>query len=289
MAQSLNDGSPWVAEREHLRQHGYAILRALLTRDEVLQLRETIVRHLRRGGVPVSFGRIEPLAAVELGQVHWLFSDRRIVTAVARVLDTPTPVFTFHCDVHRNAFSDWHKDTGESVMPGGYFGAPIFDLPDCNVVKLAIYCEDHDVDDAGFHVQPGSHRSQSLEHDRPIGLGTVVGDIVIFDVRITHMGEPQPRYFQPIEGIARRLPRAAAAIRSTQLRARGRTDRVSAFFSFGTEGDLTDRFAQSNLARACRQSRAPLSASASLAGLLADAGIAVARIPLTDAGGPSLR
>ena len=55
------------------------------------------------------------------------------------------------------------------------------------IVNVAVYLEDHEHNDWGLVVQPGSHRSASARGS-PTSLRTRKGDAVIFDLRITHRG-----------------------------------------------------------------------------------------------------
>jgi hypothetical protein len=250
---------------ESLVTAGYAVVPNVLRVDEVLELRDIIQLHLKgnKGGVASSFGKVEPLGVLAIPGLRKLIADRRIMDRVRDLLSTPDPEFLLHCDAHYGDRSTWHKDTGEGIVPNGYFGHPVYDYEECLVVKLAIYCEDHIDDDHGLHVKPGSHHSSDLETGSEVAVNTRVGDLVAFDVRITHMGDRENFRHRAMNGVRLRLPPALRGpvggfFSATDAALSRETERTSLFFSFaakGVQSELTKRFARSNWERACRQVR----------------------------------
>jgi hypothetical protein len=251
--------------RQSLLTSGYAHIPDVFTAGEIASLRATIQQHLsdHNRGIPSSFGRVEPLGVLEIPELRALIADRRVIDLVSELLSTPEPEFLLHCDAHRNDRSGWHKDTGEAVVSDGYFGRPVFHLDECLVVKLAIYCEDHVDDDGGLHVKPGSHHDPAVAGGEERAINTRIGDVVAFDVRITHMGAREVFRHRAMTALKLRLPskfqrQAGRVFTATEEVLFSRTERTSLFFSFGAkdvEPDLTQRFARTNWERACFQAR----------------------------------
>ena len=65
------------------------------------------------------------------------------------------------------------------------------------IVKVLTYLEDHSNDDSGLKLVPKSHVVPQIKTDNWIQLKPQLGDVVIFDQRITHRGMvnqvPDPR------------------------------------------------------------------------------------------------
>ena len=63
------------------------------------------------------------------------------------------------------------------------------------ILKVLIYLEDHSRDNDVLKLVPKSHLKQDINPDGYIQLKPKLGDVVIFDQRITHRGmERQVRY-----------------------------------------------------------------------------------------------
>lgn len=190
---------------QQLETNGFAIAKNILAKNEILNLREIVKNHFKTKGVPFANGLTQPNAAIEVPQLEWLFYHPKILSVMRQLLGEEI-IFTSHCDVHSKTMSGWHKDDGMQVMPGGYFGQPMYDNPNCRVYKVALYLQDHVNNLGGLTVRKNSHRLASINDGQETYLKTRVGDIIIFDVRLTHTGQ---RDFVP-------LPQFKKAIRLLQ-------------------------------------------------------------------------
>ena len=73
-------------------------------------------------------------------EIRWLVSHPNVQQAVHLALATDDVVFTLEADIHQNLLAaNWHKDTGEQVMPLGYFDCDPIGRDDCRVIKFAFY------------------------------------------------------------------------------------------------------------------------------------------------------
>lgn len=244
----------WTANRRELVEDGFTIGRNVLEPEEVLRLRAQIDGRLRRGGDAFALGSTMANAALTVPEMGWLFAHPAIADFVSGIVEPGPPVFTYHCDIHMNPKGIWHKDSGEGTVAGGYFGREIFDEPGNPVVKLVVYCQEHVTNDGGLRVRRGSHRTPHHEGE-VVPLRTNVGDVVAFDVRASHRGDASTRVDQAFKRLSRRLPSSLArpvgrAVRRVELTLERRPDRLAAFFSYGSPGELTDRFAVANMRRA---------------------------------------
>ena len=158
-----------------------------------------------------------------------------------------------------NMLSGWHKDSGEAF--GGYFRGDYFVAEDCRVYKIGIYLQDSDRRSA-LRVRPGSHRSPSLLYGDELDIATRVGDVVVFDVRLSHTGQLPDPVEKAIKAInvlvtrndrTREDTRIASALKRAYWRVVGRKDRLSLFFTYGYPNSHTYDFSFFNIVRQSKQ------------------------------------
>jgi hypothetical protein len=174
-------------------------------------------------------------------------------------------MFTNHCDIHSGILSGWHKDDGMTAMEGGYFGSPAYHEDDCQVYKVAIYLQDHVVNTAGLSVRKGSHRFADLNEGPETYLKTRAGDVVVFDVRLTHSGQqdciPIPIVMNQIktgQGFVNNIFGRQFSYSKLNNSLKFVYDRVagtklSLFFTFGLPNDFTIKFSTNNMKRQVQQ------------------------------------
>jgi hypothetical protein len=246
--------------RLSVTEAGFAVVRDVLRPDEVEHLREAIRRGLALSGSRLGLGRTQPNASVALPELTGIFAHPRIVAVVKSLLGDDNVVFTGHCDAHMNMLSGWHKDSGEAF--GGYFRSNCFVAPDCRVYKIGIYLQDSDLRSA-LRVRPGSHRRASLEFGEALRIDTRVGDIVVFDVRLSHAGQLPDTFEKAIKAVnmlftrndrTREDARFASTLKSAYWKLLGRKDRLSVFFTYGYPNEHTNDFSYFNIMRQARQS-----------------------------------
>ncbi|WP_179474485.1 phytanoyl-CoA dioxygenase family protein [Mycolicibacterium vinylchloridicum] len=248
------------AMRQALDEDGIFVVRNVLSAEEVGQLRGILRQHLTGSGVRLSLGRTQPNAAAKVPALSFIFAHPQIVQVITQVLGESNVVFTGHCDIHMNMLSGWHKDSGETV-PGGYFTGPYMTSPDCRVYKVAIYLQDTGPRD-GFTARLGSHRYTDLTTGEKLTARSHIGDIVVFDVRITHTGQLPDPVEKGLKGLSRVLnkgqrdkqdPQWVSRLKAAYWKAIGRRDRLSVFFTYGAPNSFTYDFAEANMTRQARQ------------------------------------
>ena len=249
--------------RQALDDDGIFVVRNALSQAEIGELRDILLRHLPRRGLRFSLGKTQPNAAEKVPDLAFIFAHPRILTVVKQVLGETNVVFTGHCDIHMNMLSGWHKDSGETV-PGGYFTGPYMTSADCRVFKVAIYLQDTGRRDS-FTARLGSHRETDLSIGKEISVQSRTGDIVVFDVRITHTGQLPDPFEKGLKGLSLALNRGqrhredpawVSRVKALYWKLIGRRDRLSVFFTFGAANTFTYDFARANMSRQARQGAA---------------------------------
>ncbi|UIX35487.1 phytanoyl-CoA dioxygenase family protein [Streptomyces sp. GQFP] len=217
---------------------GWAIAKNCLDADEIHNARTLIAAHFQAGkGLLLDGAKVQPAAAHLVPGLAWLYAHPQIVEVARAALGTRDITFTGHSDAHQGFTLGWHKDSGSEALGDplcGYFGgssAALFQgVPE--VVKLGIYLQESTSSNC-LRVDPGSHLRPHLQPVRPTEVLMEAGDIVVFDVRITHAGAMVPYPDSP----------ELHALR----------ERISAFVTFGRSSERTRYFSQANMVRQRRQ------------------------------------
>lgn len=248
------------AMRQALNDDGIFVVRNVLSHDEIGKLRSIVREHLTRSGLRFNLGRTQQNVAKEVPELAFVFSHPRIVHIIKQVLGESNVVFTGLGDVHMNMLSGWHKDSGETV-PGGYFTGPYMTSPDCRVYKVAVYLQDTGKRD-GFTARLGSHRHTDLSTGEEINARSRVGDIVVFDVRITHTGQLPDPVEKGLKGLSRVVNKGqrdkqdaswVSRLKAGYWKVIGRRDRLSVFFIYGAPNSFTYDYVEANMRRQDRQ------------------------------------
>lgn len=180
--------------RSELLSQGYTLSKANINPEKILELRDLADTHSKLGGIRKHHGVRQPHAFRKAPFITKIFEEKSLIDCIDTCLDSKDWYITNHADLHSNALSGWHKDDGMSYGDGGYFNRGAYDLVDPKVFKVAIYFQNHSDFNDGLTVVPGSHRSEKI-YDKTspsTHLDTEVGDIVIFDPRLSHTGQLTP-------------------------------------------------------------------------------------------------
>lgn len=241
--------------RSQLTRDGFVVFRQILGHDEIVSLRAEVDRTLDAQGIDRGGGKVLPNAAAEAPGLSWIFCHPAIISAVKKATGLDDLVFTMEADFHRNYLnSNWHKDSGEQVMEGGYFGCNAIESTDCRVYKVAIYLQDITTNRASLHVRPGSQKTSRLDVGAEHSVTVRAGDIVLFDVRTTHRGVAANGIDWFILGLAKMLFPHDAAPKATRmrrrlLRAARREDRLAVYFAYGIPNAMSEQYTRRNMKR----------------------------------------
>lgn len=245
--------------RDALETDGAVVVKGVFSPAEMAQARQVVLGHLTGKGSRLMLGKTQPNAAVAVQGLDFILSHPKIVDIYKKIYGPDNVVFTCHCDIHMNMISGWHKDSGEHV--GGYFRGDYFKADDCKVYKVALYLQDVDGND-GLTVRLGSHRSASLTAGDEAKLATKSGDVVIFDVRLNHIGRVPDPVERMLKNASRVLnggnrnkedPFFITALARVYGKLAGRKERLSVFFTYGPKNNYTYDFSFTNMVRQKKQ------------------------------------
>lgn len=241
--------------KELIERDGFVIFRNLFTPDEMSRINSSIHKFFQRKGVTYRYGLTQPNIAVEEPEFSWVISHPKVIEAYRSVFAQDDFVFTSHADIHHNMGFGWHKDDAK----GAYFSEPYF-TPDCRVYKMGIYMNDHSTDGNGMSVRVGSHLKDNLTEGEAVALATKPGDVVIFDVRITHAGKEYDFFERGLLKMGRMLgdstgkSKIGRKVRDIYCGFKAGKPKRSFFFTFGAPNNFTNDFARTNMRRQLDQS-----------------------------------
>jgi hypothetical protein len=230
---------------ERFRRDGLVVVRGLLPDTERDALRAAAFAGLEaaraRGAVMhvpafpgVDFLLGDLLAVRELGPWEHLFFGDAVQRVVRALLGVPSPVYWGDSSVQFGSGPrGFHKDNAGRLDAShddwrGPYG----------LVRCGLYMQDHDRLSGGLKVRVGSHDAPDHSSGRIIDVDSRFGDLVFWNLRLTHSGN------------ARRLRAAPKVALHPALESRLPTwmvcpepaRRVAAFCTFGAPGVHLERY-----------------------------------------------
>ena len=245
-------------------KYGFVIYKDVLDKNFLKKFRKNVTDDLRKFGKHQGFNKTalkQPNAAVLMPCLKDILSHPQIINKLKNFISDKI-VFTFHAEAHLGMLSDWHKDDGTlGGKSKGYFGEWTYGNSEVQVYRVALYLQDHLKNSAGLSVVPGSHkRSPNENSGEPITLNTNLGDIIIFDPRLTHSGQKdviplnwnrKNYWVKKILNILRKVP-FLGKILSTFIKIiynRIYGEKASVFFAYGANNKWTWRYSSSHMNR----------------------------------------
>jgi hypothetical protein len=225
----------YLAVCKQIKEIGYAVLPKILTQEEALRYRTLVIEHLVDHGVIGKYcDKMERDALHRAPFMKDLITHPKIV-AVARALLGPQFVYAHHSDLQFNKITNWHKDNrGTDDYVANAAGETY------SIYKFAFYLQDHTGDDNALAVIPKSHLEPTLSIVDPVRLHPALGDMVVFDQRLTHNGCTPPLLLRAFL-IAIRNQAWRAKLWWAMRRTEGLEDRIFVQVTFARPGIFLDQ------------------------------------------------
>ena len=173
---------------------GFVIIPNIFTKEKLEMCREEILNFKKKGkqGIINSGGLSIPdfIKYEDLKQTISLKEDTKLLEYLDKIFQGKNYRFCSHNDIGINRTVGWHKDK----LNGEYSKFQKTDIWSSlngekhEIVKVLIYLEDHSNDNNGLKVVPKSHLKREIKPSGWIQLKPKIGDVIIFDQRITHAG-----------------------------------------------------------------------------------------------------
>lgn len=181
------------AVRKAFNTNGFVIFTDVFTPEEINKIKEPIKFYFKKGlsnahGVSIP----DFLNKAEFESLWYLKDDERIHKLLKVVFNSDNYRFCSHNDIGINRVVGWHKDR----LNNEYEKYQVHDIWNTvgnerhEIVKVAIYLQDHSNDNYSLRVIPGSHIDRHMNiGGKYLQLKPKIGDIIVFDQRITHRGQ----------------------------------------------------------------------------------------------------
>jgi hypothetical protein len=236
--------------RENLSSFGYVKIKKFIDINTINTLRSECEKCLTKSGINVGTTSYLPAVSILSEVVSNFILSPQISNLLYSLFPENIYHFTGHSDAHKNMQSFWHKDDGGD-KGRKYFGVIPYNKDECRILKVALYLQDQR-DASSLVVKKKSHRYSSLSKGDIHGISTEVGDLVVFDARLTHRSYLP--YFDPAkEANSLFLSKLQKTFYKSRWKNKSDDDRMALFFSFGIKNKFTYFFAKRNMERQISQ------------------------------------
>jgi hypothetical protein len=185
---------------------GYVILKNVFTMDEINNVKNIIKSYIVKNKCLINSKGISIVDFInndKLQEVSKLKDNNVIINSLNTIFKNTKYRFVGHNDIGINRIVTWHKDK----LNGEYAKYETINIWETTkdgkkhkIVKVLIYLEDHFNDDYGLKLVPKSHLNPEINQSGYIKINSNIGDVLIFDQRITHRGmdkQPKNKFIEP--------------------------------------------------------------------------------------------
>lgn len=218
--------------KETLEKNGYVIIPKLLTLEQINDYREETNNYIKNyptyknsGGISIP----DFISTSNFPKTSSIIYNPKLLEILTNILGTSFR-FCSHNDIGINRIIGWHKDKLNGDV-AKYETINIWESHNDEkheIVKVLIYLQDHSDNNDSLHIVPGSHLNPKIETSGSLLLHPKVGDVIIFDQRITHRG--MGKFI-------------------------GKENRILVSFGFGKNNIFTDNFEKGTIERQNRQKK----------------------------------
>ena len=186
--------------KDKLTKEGFVIINNVYTKEQLGECSYEINNYIKKNKILKNSGGItipDFIKNNDLRQTSLLKDNENIHNALKEIYNGNNYRFCSHNDIGINRVVGWHKDKLNGEV-SKYETVNIWSEHNGEkheIVKVLIYLEDHNKNNDGLKVVPGSHLTSKINPEGYIQLNPKIGDVIIFDQRITHRGmEKQVKY-----------------------------------------------------------------------------------------------
>ena len=179
--------------KSNITKDGYCIIKNVFTKEEVQQFTNVIINYVKNNKTIKNGGGItipDFIKMPQLKTVTDIRNNKTINNVLHEIFNGNNYRFCSHNDIGINRIVGWHKDK----LNGNYAKYETVDIwskvngETHEIVKVLLYLEDHSNNKDALKVIPGSHLSRKIDTRIVKQLKPSIGDVIIFDQRISHRG-----------------------------------------------------------------------------------------------------
>lgn len=178
--------------KQLIETQGYFILKNVFSPEEITNFKTEILKYVKTNKTIKNASGItipDFIKYPSLSQVSSLKDNEKINNVLKDIFDNNYR-FCGHNDIGVNRVVGWHKDKLNGLY-AKYETVNIWSEhkgEKHKIVKVLTYLEDHSKDNDGLKIVPRSHLNRVINPKGWIQLKPQLGDVIIFDQRITHRG-----------------------------------------------------------------------------------------------------
>lgn len=220
--------------RNKILKDGYIVLKNFFKKEELEECKQEILNYTKKNktiGTGIGITIPDFVKINELKKTGDL--KNRFKKILNEYFQNDNYRFCHHNDIGIDRIVSWHKDQLNGKYRNLYEKTNIWDnkaIKNYKILKVLIYLEDHSNNDNGLKLIPGTHLiKEKKDFDKHIQLKPSLGDVIIFDQRITHRG--------------------------CEKKVLNKMDRILVSFGFGYNNIYTDEFERGTIERQNEQNR----------------------------------
>jgi hypothetical protein len=178
---------------DKIKLDGYLVLKNIFSKEELLECQSEICNYIENNKAFKKISEIsipDFIKSSQLEKTTKLKDNEQIHIALKDIFDGIDYRFCSHNDIGINRIAGWHKDKLNGAV-AKYETVNIWKEHNGQkheIVKVLIYLETHENNDDGLKLVPRSHLNPKKDTSNHIQLNPELGDVIIFDQRITHRG-----------------------------------------------------------------------------------------------------
>ena len=183
-----------MAARKLIQENGFLVISNVFSFEDINSFRSEVGEFLKRPNQNQNAGGItipDFMIHQEFKETKQIINNEKINFVLKDIFSGDNYRFCSHNDIGVNRIVGWHKDKLNNKY-ANFETTDIWSTTESGeqheIVKVLIYLEDHANDSDGLKVVPGSHHKRQIDPKGFIQLRPKLGDVIIFDQRITHRG-----------------------------------------------------------------------------------------------------
>lgn len=179
--------------KEEINKKGYLIINNVFTEEEINIFKNEILEYIKNNKTIIDSSGITIPNFIKnnnLIKTASIKNNKIILNVLDKIFGKNKYRFCSHNDIGINRIVGWHKDKLNNKY-SKYETINIWNKYNDEkheIVKILIYLQNHSNNNNALKLVPGSHLEQKINKNGWIQLKPKIGDIIIFDQRITHSG-----------------------------------------------------------------------------------------------------
>lgn len=178
---------------EHYRNKGFILVKNVFTQNNIEEFKNEVLTFTKNNKTIKNAGGItipDFLKYKQFKKTSEIKNNVKIHKVLKEIFCGDDYRYCSHNDIGINRIVGWHKDK----LNGVYSKYETVDIwSELNgkkheIVKVLIYLEDHSNNNDALKIVPKSHLVKNIDTKGFIQLKPTIGDVLIFDQRITHRG-----------------------------------------------------------------------------------------------------